>query len=157
MPLLSTSPFSGGIAGGGTLPPAAPQVVGSEAELRGELERAAAQLAPTVEWTARVDALLRVEGLVKGGAASWPAFPDLLAALLRDPLAAQVGAAPKVLPCPAKACCCWLYVVRSGCLGCHPCLGPPLWRCPAQPGSIPARPCSCKSGVRQCPGRHATP
>ncbi len=68
-------------------------MVGSEAELRGELEHVAAQLAPTVEWTARVDALLRIEGLVKGGAASWPAFPELLTVLLRDPLAAQVGAA----------------------------------------------------------------
>ncbi|KAL4451390.1 hypothetical protein ABPG77_009462 [Micractinium sp. CCAP 211/92] len=79
-----------GDAGCGTLPSAGPLVVGSEAELRGELEHVAAQLAPTVEWTARVDALLRIEGLVKGGAASWPAFPELLTVLLRDPLAAQL-------------------------------------------------------------------
>ncbi|KAL4420688.1 hypothetical protein ABPG75_010344 [Micractinium tetrahymenae] len=81
---------AGGVTAGGALPRAAPLAVGTEAELRSELERVAAQLAPAVEWTARVDALLRLEGLVKGGAASWPAFPDLLAALLRDPLAAQL-------------------------------------------------------------------
>lgn len=81
------------MAASGSLPLAAPLVVGSEAELRSEVERVAAQLAPSVEWTARVDALLRLEGLVKGGAASWSAFPELLAALLRDPLATQVGAA----------------------------------------------------------------
>lgn len=63
----------------------------SEAQLRAELERLAALLAPAVEWTQRVDALLRLEGLVKGGAAAWPTFPELLAGL-RDVLTAQVGA-----------------------------------------------------------------
>ena len=64
-------------------------MVASEAELRGELERLAALLTPAVEWTKRVDALLRLEGLAKGGAATWPAFPELLAGL-RDALTAQV-------------------------------------------------------------------
>lgn len=65
--------------------------VGCEAELRAELERVVAQLGPAMEWTLRVDALLRLEGLVKGGAPRFAAFPELLAALVRDALAAQVG------------------------------------------------------------------
>lgn len=72
------------------MPETAPLVVASEAELRGELERLAALLTPAVEWTKRVDALLRLEGLAKGGAAAWPAFPELLGGL-RDALAGQVG------------------------------------------------------------------
>ena len=65
-------------------------MVGSQAELRAELERVAAQLSPSTEWTLRVDALLRLEGLVKGGAAELPAFADLVSMLLRDALATQV-------------------------------------------------------------------
>lgn len=82
-------------------------MVASEAELRGELERLAALLTPAVEWTQRVDALLRLEGLVKGGAATWPAFPELLAGL-RDALTTQVvGRYP-----------CTVYVGRSYLPGC---------------------------------------
>ncbi|PSC71695.1 CLIP-associated -like isoform A [Micractinium conductrix] len=80
----------GDAAGVGALPEAAPFVVGSQAELRAELERVAAQLSPSTEWTLRVDALLRLEGLVKGGAAELPAFADLVSMLLRDALATQL-------------------------------------------------------------------
>lgn len=72
----------------GGLPDAPPVAVGSEAELRAELERVAALLAPHVDWTQRCEALLRLEGLARGGAADWPLFPELLGGL-RDVLAAQ--------------------------------------------------------------------
>ena len=75
--------------GAGGLPEAQPVAVGSEAELRSELERVVAQLAPAVEWTQRVDALLRLEGLVMGGAAGFAGFSELLLGL-RDALTAQV-------------------------------------------------------------------
>lgn len=68
-----------------------PVHVASEAQLHSELERVASQLAPSVEWTQRVDALLRLEGLASGDAAQFAAFPDLLLHTLRDALASQVG------------------------------------------------------------------
>jgi hypothetical protein len=85
--------------GAGGLPEAQPVPVGSEAELRSELERVVAQLAPAVEWTQRVDALLRLEGLVKGGAAGFAGFSELLLAL-RDALTNQV----RVLLCCDCGC-----------------------------------------------------
>ena len=83
--------------------------VGSEGELRGELERAAGLLAPAVDWTQRVDALLRLESLAKGGASSFHAFPELLLGLLREPLAAQVWLQP----------CAWSRVGGLGTMSKH--------------------------------------
>ena len=41
------------------------------------------------EWTRRIEALLRLEGLVRGGAPSVPGFPELLKTL-QDPIVAQL-------------------------------------------------------------------
>ena len=74
----------------GALPEALPVIVGCEAELRCEAERLACLLVPAVDWTQRVEALLRLEGLALGGAAGFAAFPELLLGL-RDQLTAQVS------------------------------------------------------------------
>lgn len=60
-----------------------------EADLRVELERLTTQLVPAVDWTQRVDALLRLEGLILGGATNFAAFPELLLGT-RDALSSQM-------------------------------------------------------------------
>ena len=64
--------------------------VDSERELSSEIERAAARLDPSKEWTDRVAAMVRLEALLLGGAAEWDCFPGLLGKL-RGPLTAQVA------------------------------------------------------------------
>lgn len=68
----------------------APVNVDSERELSNEIERAAARLDPSKEWTDRVAAMTRLEALLLGGAAEWDCFPGLLGKL-RGPLTAQVA------------------------------------------------------------------
>ena len=64
--------------------------VDSERELSNEIERAAARLDPSKEWTDRVAAMTRLEALLLGGAAEWDCFPGLLGKL-RGALTAQVA------------------------------------------------------------------
>ncbi len=45
---------------------------------------------PTADWEKRVGALLRLEGLIKGGAAAHESFAEMLRPL-KDALAVQVG------------------------------------------------------------------
>ncbi|KAF8062702.1 clasp1b [Scenedesmus sp. PABB004] len=72
----------GGVAADGGLPPVAPVHVASERELRAEVERIAATLGRgPLDWEKRVAAMVRLEALVKGGAAG--AFEGPFAELLR--------------------------------------------------------------------------
>lgn len=82
---------AGGLAANGELPEAAPLALDFEGELRDEVDRIVLSLDPASEWVQRVGGLLRVEGLVLGGAPEqFPhAFGEALA-LLRDPLAKQL-------------------------------------------------------------------
>lgn len=143
----------GGVASGGELPRAAAVAVGSEEQLREEVEAIAAQLQPSVDWTQRVEALVRLEGLALGGAAQFVAFAECLAAA-RDPLLGQVGGGcaakvvcwpqqaggrrgglpmPQMLPGGAEAACFWLACVAAG-------AGAPVSRLAA---SVP---CVCGAG-----------
>lgn len=86
---MSASAFDG-------LPEAVPVAVGCSAALRAEMEHLPDLLVSSVDWTQRVDALLRLEGLVQSGAAGFATFPELLLGV-RDSLAAQVH--------KLRACC----------------------------------------------------
>ena len=70
--------------------PPRPAHVDSERELSHEMDKAAAKLDPSKEWTDRIAAMVRVEALLAGGAAEWESFPAQLAKL-RAPLTAQVA------------------------------------------------------------------
>jgi CLIP-associating protein 1/2 len=70
--------------------PPRPAHVDSERELSHEIDKAAAKLDPSREWTDRIAAMVRVEALLAGGAAEWESFPAQLAKL-RAPLTAQVA------------------------------------------------------------------
>ena len=63
--------------------------IGSERALARETEALVKQLDVGEEWTVRIQALLRLEGLVKGGAASLPGFSDATKAL-QAPVTAQL-------------------------------------------------------------------
>ena len=86
--LLSSSraskPRKGGFGDAGTLGqngelPIAPIIeISCERQLSEEFASIAEQLDPNIEWTQRVNAMLRLEGLVKGGAAASPLFVELL-------------------------------------------------------------------------------
>eukprot|EP00775_Hariotina_reticulata_P009313 gene9313-9478_t len=85
----------GGFTSDGVLPQAEPLYVSTERELRSELERIMDTLskgAAAVDWEKRVAALLRLEGLVKGGAAGnfEVCFLEHLRQL-RDPILEQMG------------------------------------------------------------------
>ncbi|PNH11648.1 CLIP-associating protein 1 [Tetrabaena socialis] len=73
----------GGVTADGEMPVVAPIAVASDRELRAELEAAIAALAqaPNADWTARMTAMQRVEGLVLGGALEWDAFHELIKSL----------------------------------------------------------------------------
>ena len=79
----------GVVASAGELPRAEPVPVFSEEQLRCELESVAGSLKPSIDWVQRVDALVRLESLVLGGATHFAGFTEGLQAL-RDPLIAQV-------------------------------------------------------------------
>ena len=55
-----------------------------------------------VDWDKRIEALLRLEGLIKGGAAQLDGFADALK-LMRDPLTAQINDR-SVVPPGARHC-----------------------------------------------------
>ena len=71
------------------MPEAEAVPVTGERMLRAEVEGLIRQLDLGREWTARIQALLRLEGLVKGGAAAAPGCMELLARL-QAPITAQL-------------------------------------------------------------------
>ncbi|PUZ78233.1 hypothetical protein GQ55_1G436800 [Panicum hallii var. hallii] len=66
-----------------------PLKVFSEKDLLREIEKVASTLQPDNEWSIRITAMQRVEGLVLGGAADYSAFPMLLKQLV-TPLITQL-------------------------------------------------------------------
>ena len=80
----------GGLTLDNKLPLAEPVAVRGEAEMKQELESIRQRLGSTTDWVERIQALLRLEGLIRGGAAQrWSSFFEGLKPL-RDPLVAQV-------------------------------------------------------------------
>jgi len=63
----------------------------NENELTKEFEAISQMLGSTIDWTERINALVRLEGLIRGGAARYPSLSGGLK-MLRDPLVAQVNA-----------------------------------------------------------------
>ena len=70
--------------------PPRPCHVDSDRELSNEIDRVAEKLDPKHEWTDRINAMVRVEALLLGGAAEWDSFPSQLVKL-RKPLTNQVA------------------------------------------------------------------
>ncbi|WCJ38160.1 CLIP-associated protein [Euphorbia peplus] len=70
--------------------PVDPIKVYSEKELVREFEKIAATLVPEKDWSVRIAAMQRVEGLVLGGAADYPCFRGLLKQLV-GPLSTQLA------------------------------------------------------------------
>ncbi|XP_058101370.1 CLIP-associated protein-like isoform X2 [Magnolia sinica] len=70
--------------------PVDPVKVYSEKELIREIEKVAATLVPEKDWSIRITAMQRVEGLVFGGATNYPSFPTLLKQLV-PPLSTQLS------------------------------------------------------------------
>ncbi|KAF8402021.1 hypothetical protein HHK36_012972 [Tetracentron sinense] len=81
--------LSGG-EGDVTEKPVDPVKVYSEKELVREFEKIASTLVPEKDWSIRIAALQRVEGLLFGGAADYPCFPALLKQLVA-PLSTQLS------------------------------------------------------------------
>ncbi|ONK70885.1 uncharacterized protein A4U43_C04F2530 [Asparagus officinalis] len=69
--------------------PVDPIKVYSEKELIREFEKIASTLIPEKDWSFRITAMQRIEGLVFGGAADYPSFPMLLKQLV-SPLSTQL-------------------------------------------------------------------
>ena len=91
----------GGLTLNNKLPLAEPVTVRSEAEMKQELESIRQRLGSTTDWAERIQALLRLEGLIRGGAAErWSSFFEGLKPL-RDPLVAQV---PSVVTSTTSSC-----------------------------------------------------
>ncbi|XP_038899196.1 CLIP-associated protein isoform X2 [Benincasa hispida] len=67
-----------------------PVKVYSEKELIREIEKIASILVPDKDWSIRIAAMQRVEGLVSGGAADYPCFKGLLKQLV-GPLSTQLS------------------------------------------------------------------
>ncbi|XP_042048444.1 CLIP-associated protein-like isoform X1 [Salvia splendens] len=70
--------------------PVEPIKVYSEKELTREFEKIASTLVPEKDWSVRIAAMQRVEGLVIGGAADYPGFRGLLKQLI-GPLSTQLS------------------------------------------------------------------
>ncbi|XP_015892457.2 CLIP-associated protein isoform X1 [Ziziphus jujuba] len=70
--------------------PVEPIKVYSEKELIREMEKIASTLVPEKDWSVRISAMQRVEGLVYGGAADYPCFRGLLKQLV-GPLSTQLS------------------------------------------------------------------
>eukprot|EP00250_Pteridium_aquilinum_P029698 c39971_g1_i1 orf=592-5070(-) len=79
----------GGEGDGGDKP-VEPVRVYSEKELTKELEKVTGMLAPEQDWSVRMAAMQRIEGLVCGGAAEYACFPALLKQLT-NPLSLQLA------------------------------------------------------------------
>lgn len=72
------------------LPLAEAVLLPNEGALKREMETIGRSLGSTVDWVDRIHAIIRLEGLILGGATQWPAFLELLRNL-KDPLVAQVS------------------------------------------------------------------
>ncbi|KAF7818501.1 CLIP-associated protein-like [Senna tora] len=83
-----TSLFGG--EGDLTEKPIDPVKVYSEKELIREIEKIASTLVPEKDWSIRISAMQRVEGLVLGGASDYPCFRGLLKQLV-GPLSTQLS------------------------------------------------------------------
>lgn len=70
--------------------PVDPISVYSDRELIREFEKIASTLVPEKDWSIRIAAMQRVEGLLFGGAADYPSFPALLKQLV-PPLSTQLS------------------------------------------------------------------
>ncbi|XP_015575957.2 CLIP-associated protein isoform X2 [Ricinus communis] len=70
--------------------PIEPVKVYSEKELIREFEKVASTLVPEKDWSIRIAAMQRIEGLVLGGAADYPCFRGLLKQLV-SPLSTQLS------------------------------------------------------------------
>ncbi|KAK4407302.1 CLIP-associated protein, partial [Sesamum angolense] len=79
-----------GADGGIIEKPVEPIKVYSEKELIREFEKIASTLVPDKDWSVRIAAMQRVEGLVVGGAADYPGFHGLLKQLVA-PLSTQLS------------------------------------------------------------------
>lgn len=80
---------SGGYTASGEVPEADAILISTERALRAEVEALARRLDVGEDWMRRIQALLRLEGLIKGGAASLPGFSDAARAL-QAPITAQL-------------------------------------------------------------------
>ena len=74
----------------GELPDVLPIAISSEHELKSALEKIASQLDAQNDWTKRIASLQHFEGLVKGGAAMFSGFLDMLQRM-REPLILQLA------------------------------------------------------------------
>jgi CLIP-associating protein 1/2 len=70
--------------------PVEPIKVYSEKELMREFEKIGATLVPEKDWSVRISAMQRVEGLIVGGAADYPCFRGLIKQLV-NPLSTQLA------------------------------------------------------------------
>lgn len=70
--------------------PVEPIKVYSEKDLTKELDRISSMLTPEQDWSVRMAAMQRIEGLVNGGAAEYACFPSLLKTLI-NPLSLQLS------------------------------------------------------------------
>ncbi|KAJ6821576.1 CLIP-associated protein [Iris pallida] len=92
-PRIKSTPRESSLYGGETdvtEKPVDPIKVYSEKELIREIEKIASTLVPEKDWSYRIAAMQRVEGLVFGGAADYPSFPMLLKQLV-TPLSTQLS------------------------------------------------------------------
>lgn len=83
---------AGGVGVAGELPPAPPLVVASERELRSEMDKIIASFDgdPAANWQKRISAMVRLEGLVKGGAAAFDGVFDDCVRSMRDIMGEQL-------------------------------------------------------------------
>ncbi|KAH0451999.1 hypothetical protein IEQ34_019298 [Dendrobium chrysotoxum] len=91
-PRTKSTPRETSLFGGeadGTEKPVEPIKVYSEKELIREFEKIASTLVPEKDWSLRISAMQRIEGLVYGGAADYPSFHMLLKQLV-SPLSTQL-------------------------------------------------------------------
>lgn len=65
-------------------------LLSNEGALRREMECIGRSLGSTVDWVDRIHAIIRLEGLILGGATQYQSFLELLRNL-KDPLVAQVS------------------------------------------------------------------
>ncbi|XP_024364725.1 CLIP-associated protein isoform X2 [Physcomitrium patens] len=93
-------PVSGGISRGNSPKskpaleadekPAEPIRIYNERDLAKEFEKATSMLAPAQDWSIRMSAMQRIEGIVAGGATKYSSFPQLLKQLI-SPLCDQLA------------------------------------------------------------------
>ncbi|KAH7302208.1 hypothetical protein KP509_23G060800 [Ceratopteris richardii] len=88
-PAVLDANLSGGDVDGAEKP-VDPIRVYSERELTKEIEKVSGMLVPEQDWSVRIAAMQRMEGLVAGGAAEFACFPSLLKQLI-NPLSVQLA------------------------------------------------------------------